>query len=328
MDATDAGRVDVLKTSMDLCFSWDYGTTNAPMRDLYTRGKGAQWDGMRDLDWLTSVDPEGPGFPDLACPIYGSDIWEKLTVREQRRVKLESTAWMLSQFLHGEQGALLATSQLVAVVPSTDAKFNAACQVMDEARHVEVYDRYLRDKIGIVNPVTPTLKTLLDTILTDGRWDMKYLGMQILVEGLALAAFGIMRAWATEPLIRDLTRRVIQDEARHVAFGVMALKDVYRDLPVSELRDREDFVIEGCRLMRDRFLAQEVWGRMGLPEAECMAFTLASPIMSQFRCMLFSKIVPNLKRLGLLTPRVRPALEDLGVLAYENLDPDAVTDDA
>lgn len=315
-----SGTIETLRTTMDLAYTWDYGTQVRSLRDLYTKSKGLQWDGARDLPWHTDVDPEGPGFPDMAVPIWGSDIWERMTERERKRAKVEMMSWMLSQFLHGEQGALLATSQIATTVRTMDARLYAATQVMDEARHVEVFERYLREKTPRVWPVTPTLKSLLDQILTDDRWDMKYLGMQVMVEGLALASFGVLREMTDEPLLRELTAGVIRDEARHVAFGVLSLQDVYRAMPASELRDREDFVIESSRLMRDRFLAPEVWAELGLPVDACCAHVLASPLMVQFRCMLFSKIVPNLKRMGLLTERVRPALAELGVLEFEDVD--------
>jgi hypothetical protein len=320
--------VEMLSTTMDLAYLWNYASQVRSLRDLYAKSKDLQWNGARDLPWHLDVDPEGPRFPDVVVPIYGSDLWERMTLAERRQLKVETSSWMLSQFLHGEQGALLATSQLVTVVQNSDARQYAATQVMDEARHVEVYERYLREKMNLTYPVTPTLKQLLDVIMTDGRWDMKYLGMQVLVEGLALAAFGVMRAMTDEPLIRELTGGVIRDEARHVAFGVLSLKDYYREMPANELRDREDFVIEASRLMRDRFLAPEVWEKMGLPVDVCCDYALNSPIMQQFRCMLFSKIVPNLKRIGLLTDRVRPRLEELGVLEFEHADPDADFADA
>ncbi len=314
--------VETIRTTMDLAYTWDYAARARSLRELYAKSKALQWDGARDLAWATDVDPEGPRFPDMMVPIWGSEIWERLGERERRALKTEMSAWMLSQFMHGEQGALLATAQLVTVVPEVDAKLYGATQVMDEARHLEVFERYLREKMNRVWPVTPTLRALLDTILTDGRWDMKYLGMQIMVEGLALASFGVMRETTDEPLLRELTGNVIRDEVRHVAFGVLSLRDLYRDMPAHELRDREDFVVESARLMRDRFLAPEVWEAHGLPVEACCAWALECPLMQQFRCMLFSKMVPNLRRLGLLTDRVRPALAELGVLEFEHLDAD------
>jgi hypothetical protein len=194
---------------------------------------------------------------------------------------------------------------------------------MDEARHVEAYDRYLREKIELTFPISPYLRTLLDEILMERRWDMKYLGMQIMVEGLALAAFGMIQATSNEPLIKQIVHMIMQDEARHVAFGVLSLKGVYDDMGGSELKEREDFILEASRLMRDRFLMQEVWECMGMPVDECLAVALQSEPMKMFRQMLFSKIVPNVKRLGLLTPRVRKGFEELGVLHFETWDASA-----
>src|SRR6185436_15963020 len=211
-------------------------------------------------------------------------------------------SYLVSNFLHGEQGALLATAQIVKCAPTPDAKLYAAAQVYDEARHVEAYDRYLREKLELVYPISPYLKQLLDTLLADSRWDFKYLGMQIMIEGLALGAFGFLHQTANEPLIKQITHMIMKDEARHVAFGVMSLKDVYADMPANELRDREDFVIESSRLLRDRFLGQEVWATLGLPQKECEEAAEQSETMAMFRRLLFSKIVPNVKRLGLLTP--------------------------
>ena len=208
-------------------------------------------------------------------------------------------------------------------MPGADAKHYAATQVMDEARHVEAYDRYLREKIEITFPISPYLRTLLDEILMEKRWDMKYLGMQIMVEGLALAAFGMIQATSNEPLIKQIVHMIMLDESRHVAFGVLSLKGIYADMTEAELADRETFILESSRLMRDRFLAEEVWEHMGMPVKECVDLALASESMRLFRSMLFSKIVPNVKRLGLLTPRVRRGFEELDVIQFESWDASA-----
>jgi len=228
-------------------------------------------------------------------------------------------AWSLSQFMHGEQGALLATAKIVKSVPLFDAKLYAATQVVDEARHVEVYHKYLSEKLGESFPITPPLRTLLDAILQDSRWDMTYLGMQILVEGLALAAFGMMYQTTQEPLIKQITQMIMADEARHVAFGVLSLRDVYPQMTDAERKDREEFTIEACYLMRDRFDAAEVYERMGLPADELTEHFRHSEQMAMFRRFLFMKIVPNLRKLGLLTPRVREEFARMGVLEFENL---------
>lgn len=316
---------ETLRHAFETCYAWKYDVDEVSLRDLYAKAKGAQWDGATVLPWNTDVDPEAPAFPDEVVPIYGSDIWNKLTPQERMALKRENAAWTLSQFLHGEQGALLATSQIVSAVPNMDAKLYGATQVMDEARHVEVYERYLREKLGTSYPVSKELKSLLDRILTDSRWDMKYLGMQIMVEGLALAAFRVIHMVTNEPLLKSLVHMVMRDEARHVAFGVLSLRDYYTTMTdPRELRDREDFVLEASRLMRDRFLAQDVWIRTGLPLEECLQYTLHCPVMVEFRKSLFSTIVPNLKRLGLLTPRVRQGLAELDLLQFEHIDPEQV----
>jgi hypothetical protein len=310
--------------SYDAVFTWDYAVTRFDLRNLYEKSKDAMWNARTDLAWDTDVDPEAASMPDEMSPIFGTRLWDRLDKKtELPKLRRLHTSWLLSNFLHGEQGALLATAQILSSVPGADAKLYAATQVMDEARHVEAYDRYLREKIGCTFPISPHLKTLLDTILRDSRWDMTYLGMQIMVEGLALAAFGFIHQVSTEPLIRDITHRIMQDEARHVAFGVLSLKGIYADMTESELRDREDFILESSRLMRDRFLAEEVWEHMGMPVKECLETVLASETMRLFRTMLFSKIVPNVKRLGLLTPRVRRGFEELNVIQFESWDASA-----
>ena len=228
------------------------------------------------------------------------------------------SSWTLSQFLHGEQGALLAAAQLVTAVPDLDSKLYGATQVVDEARHVDVYNRYLHEKIGFSYPVNPHLRTLLDLILTDSRWDMKFLGMQIMVEGLALSAFAMIRQNTYEPLLRELTRYVMGDEARHVAYGVLSLRDYYADQPENVVKEREDFVYEAAVLMRDRFLMQEVWVKMGLPFERCIELAMNNQGQILFRQLLFAKIVPAIKKIGLLSPRQRERFQGLGILQYEN----------
>jgi hypothetical protein len=244
----------------------------------------------------------------------------RLDPEEGIEMNLNMNAWMLSQFLHGEQGALLATAKIVQAVPDEEAKWYAANQVADEARHVEVYHRYLTEKLGRSFEVNPHLQTLLDQIISDSRWDFTYLGMQIMVEGLALAAFSMVKLQLPdEPLIQDITSRIMADEARHVAFGVLSLEGLYEQMTEAELREREDFIIEATYLMRDRLLMEQVYERMGWDVEEWTQWAMRTPFMTGFRQMLFSKIVPNLKRLGLLTPRVRDAYEKLGILQFENL---------
>jgi hypothetical protein len=316
-------KEELIHTPFDTAYVWEYEPQQEELRRLYEKSKREQWNASDALDWSLSVDPEAENFPDEQIPIFGTHVWEKLDKKAVRKLRAEQMSWTLSQFMHGEQGALLATSQIVDAVPSLDAKFYAAQQVADEARHVEVYARYLGEKLHKEYPCNPHLKSLLDAILTDSRWDMKYLGMQILVEGLALAAFAFLHQMAKEPLIKDITHRIMQDEARHVAFGVLTLQDLYGEMSVAELKDREDFCYEACRLMRDRLLAVEVWEEMGWDVPEVTEIVLESPSLQEFRRLLFSKIVPNVKRLGMLTPRLRKGFEELGIIHFETFEPSA-----
>jgi len=199
----------------------------------------------------------------------------------------------------------------------------AATQVIDEARHVEVYTRYLDEKRGLSYPVNRHLKTLLGQVITDSRWDITSLGMQIIVEGLALASLHFVREFAREPLVRSIVTYVMQDEARHVAFGRMALRDLYPQLTSAERTQREEFVVEACYLMRDRFLAQDVWERLGLDVDECTRRVNSAPETQQFRSLLFMRLAPIINDIGLLGPTVKKAFEAMGVMQFTQLDIDA-----
>ena len=241
----------------------------------------------------------------------------ELSPRQIERLRHEAITWQLAQFLHGEQGALLATAQIVDTVPWYEAKQYGATQVMDEARHVEVYRRFLQEKLEHEYPVNAELKKLLDLILTDSRWDMKFLGMQIMVEGLALAAF---RRYVTRRTTRCFaisrppwpkTRRATSPSAS------LSLREFCRDLSEKDRAEREDFVYEASVLMRDRILNRDVWERMGLDADACVRAALESPLAVEFRRRLFSKIVPNVKSLGLLSDRQRRRFAELGILEFE-----------
>ncbi len=205
-----------------------------------------------------------------------------------------------------------------------DSKFYAATQTMDEARHAELYTRFLHEKIGLVYPINGQLQALLSDTLNDSRWDMPYLGMQVLIEGLALAAFGLLRDVTTKPLPKQILAYVMQDEARHVAFGRMALRDYYRQLTEAELREREDFVIEGCYLMRDRIRGDEIWDNFGIPRREIRAITEQSDYNRAFRSLLFSRLVPCVRDIGLWSERLQQAYAEMGVLDSAKADLDAL----
>ena len=343
-------------------FDWTYDDGREQLLRLYDKGTRKQWRGKDRLDWTIDVDPTNPlGVGDEYVPIFGSPVWDKLTEDEKANVRHHMVAWQFSQFMHGEQGALICTAKIVQTVPSIDAKFYAATQVIDEARHVEVYSRYLHEKLQLAYPVNGNLKSLLDDAISDARWDMTYLAMQVLIEGLALAAFGLIRNQATEPLCKALNAYVMQDEARHVAFGRLALaafglirsqaneplgkalnayvmqdearhvafgrlalRDYYPELTDKERDEREEFCVDACYRMRDRFLAEEVWETLELPVDELLDYVNHSEIQLTFRSYLFTRIVPTLKDIGLWGPRIQKAFTDMGVIGFADTNLDAV----
>jgi hypothetical protein len=307
-------------------FNWDYDEARDQLLTLYEKGKEKQWNAQTRLDWSIDVDPTADSnMPDYYMPIFGSDMWEALNQQQRGELRHHMGSWMNSQFLHGEQGALICASKIVQTVPDVDSKFYAATQVMDEARHVEMYGKYVTEKLELAYPINPHLKALLNDVIGDTRWDMTYLGMQVVIEGLALAAFALIRDFAEEPLAKGINTYVMQDEARHVAFGRLALKDYYPQLTQAERDEREEFVVQACYLMKDRFQAQEVWERMGLDVERCIAFTEASDMMKEFRKMLFSRIVPTVKDIGLWGPKIQEAYTDMGVIQFQDMDPDSLS---
>ena len=326
----DATSHAVLST-YDTLFTWDYEKATRPkLARLYEKAKGSMWNAETDLPWETEVDQEklvheqqamsGPPLH-TRIDLSGTPL-AKWTDREWMQLAIEGHNWTLSQFLHGEQGALVCTAKVVESVPWIDAKYYAATQVMDEARHVEVFSKYLNEKLSGHYPINAHLRLLLDDIIADSRWDMTFLGMQIMVEGLALAAFGFMHSLTHEPLLKQLLRYVMSDEARHVAFGVLSLQDIYGSFTGAEIRERQEFCYEAAIRMRDRFLQQEVWDRMGVSPRYVLPLTLAAGDRRQFQTMLFSKIVPNLKKLGLLDAGdgwLRTKFTELGAIGFEDL---------
>jgi hypothetical protein len=306
-------------------FDWNYDSGRDHLLKLYNKGKKQQWDAAERIDWSQDLDPENPTeTPDEGIPIYGSDVWNRLTDREKAHLRRHLQAWQISQFLHGEQGALVCAAKVVQQVPDLDAKYYAATQVVDEARHVEVYSRLLQDKVGLAYPITPPLKALLDNIVSDSRWDFTYLGMQVLIEGLALASFHRFRDTTKNPLIKSVNAYVMKDEARHVAFGRLALRDYYPQLTDAERAEREEFVVEACYHMRDRFLGEEVWEAAGLPRKECVEFVDRSASVQFFRSRLFSRIVPTIRDIGLWSKKVQMIFAKFGCLDFAAMDAEAL----
>jgi hypothetical protein len=305
-------------------FDWSYLRDRPQLARLYEAAKSSQWNAATDLDWSISVDPldpEHPLIPEDFHPISTTATWRTLSDRERLKQRHALLSWVLSQFLHGEQGALFAACQVTEAVPWLDAKLYGSSQVVDEGRHVEVFHGYLTRKLEKLYEINDNLYTIVDALMTDSRWDMKFLGMQIMIEGLALGAFGTFRQITGEPLLRQLLTAVITDEARHVHFGVLALQECFRGLTEREQREREDWAFEVSLLLRNRFLAwefyEEHWAH-AFGRVEWERLSVESKLMGSFRQTMFKRIIPNLKRIGLLSERIRPRYDELGLLVYED----------
>jgi hypothetical protein len=304
-------------------FDWSYPSDHPAMRALYERAKTGQWV-SEQLPWSTHVDPLSTEVKLLPEDFLDFDrlaeLGVRLDARERQEVLASVCAWLLSQFLHGEQGALFAAAQVTEAVQSFEAKLYGATQVMDEGRHVEVFHRYLDTKLEKLYQINDNLFVIIDALMADGRWDMKFLGMQIMVEGLALGAFGTLYRTSREPLLRELLKMVIQDEARHVHYGVLALREhMSTHLTEREHREREDWTFEVALLMRNRFMAYEVYDEYfahRLSRAAWRAYITEVPGMKRYRRLMFSRLVPNLREIGLLTPRVMPHYDAAGLLEY------------
>jgi hypothetical protein len=331
-DAIDFGKaIHATHVGGDAIFTWDYERTRAGLGKLYERAKTSQWNGSTDLDWSIDVDVEKVAVEMQAAIAHLRDRLVNITNsplkswgdEQWTQLAIEAFNWRMSQFLHGEQGALICTAKIVETVPWIDAKYYASTQVMDEARHVEVFARYLDTKLDGHYAVNPALQLLIDDIIADSRWDMTYMGMQIMIEGLALAAFGFMHATTQEPLLKQLLRYVMSDEARHVAFGVLSLQEYYQGLDGKEIRERQEFAFEAALRMRDRLMMQAVWERCGIDKTTItnMLFAIKQPGVNPFQAALFSKIVPNCKKLGLLDAGdgwLRERFTEIGVIEYED----------
>ena len=308
--------VEIFNTPLVGHYNWDYTDADTRIKKLYELGKELNWNGSIDLDWSNSLKK---GEPPIKAELIARMEGPLAALPEEDRLEYmrHDQAWTLSQFLHGEQGAMLVASQLVSCAPTYQAKLYAASQPFDEARHVEVFARYIKEIHGIEYPINKSLKALIDKILSDERWDLKFIGMQIIIEGLALAAFQTTKETSNCPLLRQLVHYVIRDEARHVTFGVNYLQEFLETLTEEEVEDRAMFAYEACVVMRARIINTELPARwFGMSEEEILEMVVNDDTQDMFNNMLFSRVMPNLKKIGLLTDKVMPLYEDLNLTSY------------
>ncbi len=318
---------EIFRTPLTGSYTWSYEEADRRIRKLYRLGKDRNWNAETDIDWSKPISrTENPIRDGVDNPFAGWDSYDRMSEAEEIEFAWHQQSWMLSQFLHGEQGALLVASQLVSCAPTYDAKLYAASQTFDEARHVEVFNKYIMDRIGFMYPINANLKILLDKVLTDERWDLKFIGMQLVIESLALAAFNTQRMIARDPVMSEVLELVTRDESRHVAFGVTYMEEFVKSLTEVEREERAQFAYEACCIMRERIVGTDVFEHYGWDIEEGRRRLLAGGMMEEFRNLLFTRIIPNLKKVGLITDSVRPLYERLGVLKYENLVDDGEID--
>jgi hypothetical protein len=320
------GKKDTIgiKSNHKVLYDWTYSNRGSEeFGKLYQKAKKGQWV-SEYLPWDTHVDPFNPDvplLPEKLFPIYGTPVYNKLNKQEQGKMQFELISLLLSQFLHGEQGALYAAGITIEATPWLDAKLYGATQVMDEGRHVEVFHKYITEKLNNLYHVNDNLYVVIHALTESSDWDIKFLGMQIMIEGLALGAFGLIYKFTKEPLLKELLKNVISDEARHVHYGVEALREYYtKQVSESVRKDREDWAYEVAILLRNRFLFTEFhqnYFSHAMSNSQWNQLILESEIMREFRRSLFGRLIPNLKAIGLLTDRIRPKYEKLGVLKYE-----------
>jgi hypothetical protein len=318
---------EIFHTPLTGSFNWDYQLQEDRIKRLYELGKELNWNSSLDLDWSK---PIGRVPRDVGVFISGFSEYEPFTsmsIEEQDRFLLHQEAWTDSQFLHGEQGALLVASQLVCCAPTYNAKLYAASQTFDEARHVETFNRFLQEKVGLMYPVDRALKGLLDKILTDDRWDLKFIGMQVVIEGLALAAFTTTKDYVDpNGFKKDMLELIIRDEARHVAFGIHYLTEYVKALTDEEREERAEFAYEACLVSRERLVPTDVFREFGWDIEPAREVFLRGDGMAQFRKLLFQRVMPNLRRIGLLTETVKPKFEALGILEFADMPDDSDID--
>ena len=323
MTPATASTVHAIPTKFETLFQHEYPVEHPELRRLYENAKRDQWNVSRDVDWTRSVDLDEGVLADELIDIYGTPYWDRLSKRDRAELNRRFTAWRMSLLLHGEHGAMLVCSQLVETVQGTDAKFFQATQVVDEARHNEVLNRYMAEKLGgLYYPLAGNVRELFDTLLGDSRWTVKTIGLQLVAETFAVALFKMLGETAKDSLFRDICRLILQDESRHMGFGMLSLPSVIAALSEKERIELEDFTHWALVRTLTGLFAGEVYRDMGFSEADIKAIqtmrrgraasTDNIVFRTTFKRDLHTTVLQNLARVGLLSDRIAPKLESLG----------------
>jgi len=321
---TSSQTASRITAEIETTFQRDYQVHAPDMRRLYENAKRDQWNAARDIDWNVPVDLGQGIFADELIDGYQSDYWNALDAQQRAALNVEFSCWRLSQLLHGEEGAMLACSQLVDIVPGNDAKFFAATQVVDEARHAEVLSRYLHEKCGgRIYPITFNISKLFDYLLGTGRWFIKTVGLQLIAETFAVSLFRMLAQSAKDPTLREITRRILADEARHMGFSVLSLPDEIRGLNQGDLHELEDFTREALVLVMSGQFPAQAFEAVGFSAADIEGIRrvrrerAAGPDNHMFRKLfrrdMSMQVVGNMGKVGLLNARTSSFLRELGI---------------
>jgi len=314
----------VISGTIETVFEFDYSVQAEDMRGLYEKAKRDQWNASRDIAWDTPEPSDGRVLSDELVDIHGSRIWTSLSEKDRVDLNRRIAAWRLSVLVYGEQGAMLACSQMVNIVQGTDEKFFQATQVMDEARHNEVLERYIQTRLGGLHyPMPDNERVLFDAILTDPRWYIKTIALQLVAETFAVAIFKMMGEAAADPLLRQVCTRILQDESRHMGFGMLALPDIVREASDAERQEMEDFTCLALEKVLTGFFPLEAYRDVGFSRAQIEEVKVYRRDVAArndyavyrkfFKRDMHTSMVNNLARIGLLTERVRPRLSALGI---------------
>jgi len=308
----------------DTLFEHAYPVESPDLRSLYEKAKRDQWNVSRDIDWTQAYDVEQGVLADEMLDIYGTPFWDKLTPAERADLNRRFANWRLGVLLYGEHGAMLLCSQLVECVSGTDAKFFQATQVVDEARHNEVLNRYVTERLGGLRyPLPDFERELFDTLLSDSRWTVKTIGLQLVAETFAVALFRMLAETSKDPLLRQICKFILQDESRHMGFGMLSLPDVIRELTDAERAELEDVTHWALVKTLTGQFPEPVFRELGFGDAEIKAIHAhrreraagaeGSHFRKLFRKDLHGTLLANLQKVGLLTERIRPRLESVGI---------------
>jgi ferritin-like protein len=320
----DTAKAWTIPASLTTTFELDYDVDAPDLRRLYENAKRDQWNASKDIAWDAAPSPDGRIIADELIDIYGSPLWEGLSETDKVNLNRRIAAWRLGVLMYGEQGALLACSQLVDLVEGTDHKFFQATQVMDEARHNEVLKRYIAERLeDIIYPMPKNEVELFESILGESKWYLKTIALQLVAETFAVSLFKMMAESAKDPVLGEVCRRILVDESRHMAFGMLSLPDVVKNATAKEREQLEDYTCYALEKTLTGFFPVEPYRDLGFSKAQIdevqryrrdtASKNDYAPFRKHFKREMHGSMVTNLARLGLLTERVRPRLSAIGV---------------